>query len=222
LGRTEPAVAILEQGLEKNPGDLHLLAKLGVILANSGSWRRAIPILETCVQKEDFDPEHFNFLGVAYYHKGDFKKALQHYARALELDQNSAPVYNNIGSAYLALFKSQPDARSFALAEKNFKRALEIDPNMFSSCNGLGSAYKYVGQNADAIRYWQRALAIKPDYDLPLINIGITLLEDGQAGKALEYFLKYKKNFYFKIPADKKLRIDRLITEAEAKAGPTG
>ena len=221
-GRIDQAVAILEQGLEKNPGDLLLLAKLGIILADSGSWRRAIPMLEHCALQMDFDPEIFNFLGIAHYHGGDFEKALQNYARALDLDHNNAPVYNNIGSAHLALFLRRRQAGSFARAEESFKKALGIDPNLYSACNGLGAAYKNVGRNADAIAYWQRALRIKPDYDLPLVNLGITFLEEGQAGKALEYFLKYKDAVYHKIPPDQKQRIDRLIAEARAKIGPAG
>jgi arylsulfatase A-like enzyme/Flp pilus assembly protein TadD len=221
-GKIDLAVAILEQGLEKNPGDLHLLAKLGIILADNGSWRRAIPILEYCVLRENFDPEYFNFLGIAYYHGGDYEKALHNYARALELDRNNAPVFNNIGSAHLALFLRRRQTRSFPLAEENFKKALEIDPNMFSACNGLGAAYKNVGRIADAIAFWQRALRIKPDYDLPLVNLGITLLEEGRAGDALGYFLKYKEIHYNKVSPDQKQRIDRLIAEARSKLGPAG
>jgi arylsulfatase A-like enzyme/Flp pilus assembly protein TadD len=217
MGESNAAVQVLEQGLKKNPDNILLLAKLGIVLADSGNWQRAIPILELCVSKEDFDPEKFSFLGIAYYYGGNFKKALESYNRALELDRNSAPIFNNIGSAYLALFKRKREDRLFALVVHNFKKALEIDPNMFTSCNGMGAAYKYIGRNADAIAYWQRALAIKPDYDLPLINLGITLLEEGQAVKALDYFQKYKEKFYFKIPADKKQRIDLLIAEARAK-----
>jgi len=220
MGESTAAVQLLDQGLEKNPGDDSLLAKLGIVLADSGNWQRAIPILEQCVSQEDFDPEKFNFLGVAYYYGGKLEKALESYQRALKLDHNNASVFNNMGSAYLALFLRQRDQRSFANVVQNFKKALEMDPNMFTSYNGLGAAFKYVGRNADAIAYWQRALAIKPDYDLPLINLGITLLEEGQAAQALDYLQKYKEKYYFKISPEKKQRIDLLIAEATAKSKP--
>jgi arylsulfatase A-like enzyme/Flp pilus assembly protein TadD len=222
MGKSNEAAQVLEQGLAKNRGDILLLTKLGIVLAESGNWQRAIPILELCVSKEDFDPEKFNFLGIAYYYSGNFKKALESYHRALELDRNGAPLFNNIGSAYLAIFLRKREKQTFALVIQNFKKALEIDPKMYTACNGLGAAYKYIGRNADAIAYWQRALAIKPDYDLPMINLGITLLEEGQAARALDYFQKYKEKFYFKISPDKKQRIDRLIAEARTKLGPTG
>ena len=200
MGKIPEAIAVLEQGLEKNPGNISLLAKLGILLSESGNWQRAIPILELCVQKEDFDPENFNFLGVAYYQGGNFKKALENYRRALDLDRNNASVYNNIGSLYLSAFLRNRGQQDFVLAEQNFKKALEIDPKLSAACNGLGAAYKKIGRNDDAIAYWQRALAIKPDYDLPLINLGIALLEKGQARQALDFFQKYKEKFYFKLP----------------------
>ena len=92
---------------------------------------------------------------------------------------------------------------------------------MFSACNGLGILYRKIGRNAEAIAFWRKALAIKPDYDLALVNLGITLLEEGRAGEALDCFLQYRETFYEKIPDSEKQRIDRLIAEARGKIGPT-
>jgi arylsulfatase A-like enzyme/Flp pilus assembly protein TadD len=220
MGKSDAAIQILEQGLKKNPGDILLLAKLGIVLADSGNWQRAIPILELCISKEDFDPEKFNFLGIAYYQGGDFAKALQNYDRALELDRNNAPVYSNIGGVHLALFLRNRQDQELVQTELNFKKALEIDPRLFSACNGLAIVCRKTGRNAEAIAYWRKALAIKPDFDLALINLGITLLEENRAGEALDCFLNYREKFYQKIPISEKQRIDRLIAEARAKLGP--
>ena len=222
MGKIPEAIAVLEQGLEKNPGNTRLLVKLGILLSDSGKWQRAIQILELCVQKENFDPENFNFLGVAYYQGGNFKKALENYQQALALDRNNASVYNNIGSLYLSAFLRSQGQQDFVLAEQNFKKALDIDPKLSAACNGLGAAYKKIGRNDDAITYWQKALAIKPDYDFPLINLGIAFLEKGQARQAIDYFQKYKEKFYFKLPEGERLRVDRLIAEARNKLGIDG
>jgi len=220
MGKSAQAVKLLEQALEKNPGHILLLSKLGIVLADSGGWQRAIPILEHCVSKEDFDPEKFNFLGIAYYQGGDFARALQNYGRALELDRNNAAVYSNIGGVHLALFQRDRREQDLAQAERNFKEALAIDAKLFSACNGLGIIYRKTGHNAEAIACWRKALAIKPDYDLALINLGITLLEENRAGEALDFFLRYREKYYPAIPASEKQRLDRLIAEARAKIGP--
>ncbi len=216
-GKPGAAIGVLEQGLEKNPGNILLLAKLGIVLADSGDWRRAIPILEDCVRQEDIDPEKFNFLGIAYYQGGELEKALQSYARALELDHNNAAVYSNIGGVHLALFARHQDRQELARAEREFNKALEIDPKLFSACNGLGIIYKKSGRPAEAIASWRKALAIKPDFDLALINLGITLLEEGRADEALDAFLDYRHRFSPRLPESERQRIERLIAEARAK-----
>jgi arylsulfatase A-like enzyme/Flp pilus assembly protein TadD len=220
-GKATTAVRLLEQGLEKNQGNILLLAKLGIILADSGQWRRAIPILEQCVAAEDFDPEKFNFLGIAYYQGGELDKALKNYSRALELDRNNAAVYNNIGGVHLALFDRGRLGPELAQAEVSFKKALEIDPRLFSACNGLAIVNKKTGRKAEAIAWWRQALAIKPDYDLALINLGITLLEEGRAQEALDCFLDYREKFSARISASEQQRVERLIAEARALLVPS-
>jgi tetratricopeptide (TPR) repeat protein len=86
----------------------------------------------------------------------------------------------------------------------------------------MGIACKKTGRNPEAIAAWRKALAIKPDFDLALINLGITLLEENRAGEALDCFLNYREKFYHTIPASERQRIDRLIAEARAKIGPAG
>jgi arylsulfatase A-like enzyme/Flp pilus assembly protein TadD len=216
-GRASDAVQLLERGLDKNRGNISLSSKLGIVLADSGQWRRAVPILEQCVAREDFDPEKFNFLGIAYYQGGDFARAMRNYERALELDRNNAAVFSNIGGVHLALAARDGRPQELALAEENFRKALAIDPRLFSAWNGLAIACKKSRRISDAIAHWRQALAIKPDYDLALINLGITLLEEGRAGEALDCFLDYREKFYEKIPAGEKQRVDRLIAEARAK-----
>jgi arylsulfatase A-like enzyme/Tfp pilus assembly protein PilF len=217
MGKPQAAVQVLEQGLKSNPENLSILSKLGIVLADSGEWRRAIPILEQCVARETIDPEKFNFLGIAYYQGGDFPSALKNYARALELDHNNAAVYSNIGGVHLALFSQGRKPEELVLSEDNFKKALEIDPRLFSAWNGLGIISRKTGRNSEAIAAWRQALAIKPDFDLALINLGITLLEEGRAGEALDCFLDYRKKFFDRIPDSERQRVDRLIAEARAK-----
>ncbi|MBN2346149.1 MAG: sulfatase-like hydrolase/transferase [Candidatus Aminicenantes bacterium] len=216
-GQADRATAVLEEGLKKNPGNIRLMSKLGIVLAESGEWRRALPLLEHCSRQEDFDPENFNFLGIAYYRGERFKEALENYARALELDGNNASVYNNIGSVHLQLFLRNGGSQEFALAEWNFRRALEIDPRMFSALNGLGAVYQRTGRTAEAIACWEKALAIKPDYDLPRVNLGITLMQAGRAAEALEHFLEYRRRFAATMPEKEKQRIERLIAEARSR-----
>lgn len=217
-GRPGEAIQVLEQGLKANPGHISLLSKLGIIKAESGNPLEAVTILEGCIQKISFDPENFNFLGIAYYRSGNFPKALENYRKALDIDPNYASVYNNMGSLYLSDFLKTKEAKSLDSALANLKKAIAIDPKMAAAFNGLGAVYRKLGQDQEAIKAWEKALDLKPDFDMPLINLGITWLENGNAKKALEVFLRYKDKFFHKLPESEKKRIDRLIAEARSKS----
>jgi len=211
------AVAVLEQGLEKNPGNLLLLTRLGIILALGGDWRRAIPILERCVALEDFDPDKFHYLGIAYFQGGEIDKALGSYARALEIDPKNALLLSHAGGARLARFTRNGSEADLKLAEEHFLEALKIDPALLSAGNGLGIAYRRGNRLDEALAAWRRTLAVKPDFAPVLLNLGITLLEAGRAGEALEHLQKYRAANYSRLPAGERRRIDGLITEAKAQ-----
>ncbi len=216
--RNREAIAVLEQGLENNPGNLQLLTRLGTILALDGDWRRAIPILERCVALEDFDPDKFHYLGIAYFQGGKIDKALASYARALELDPKNAILLSHAGGARLARFARDGSEADLRLAEERFLGALKIDPALLSAGNGLGIVYRRGNRLDDALAAWRRTLAVQSDFAPALLNLGITLLETGRAGEALEHLQKYRDASYSRLPAGERQRIDGLIAEAKGKA----
>lgn len=215
-GQAAKAVEILESGLEKNPGSTELMSKLGIMLVEAGRAGQAIEMLKLCIKKEgvNVNPENFNFLGVAYYKTGDFSSALENYRKALELDHNYAPVFNNIGSLYLVVYLKRKDEKAYRLALQNFGRALEIDPRLFAAYNGRGAAYKFKNEIEKAIADWKKAVEINPDLIDSYFNIGIAYLEKGDKATALNYFLLCKEKFNTKLPPGEQQRLARLINEA--------
>lgn len=215
LRRTDQSVGILEQGLEKIPGDPFLLSKLGIFLVENVEYKRAINVLEQTVILMKHDPESFNYLGVAYYRSGNFEKAMENYNKSLEIDKNYASVYNNIGSLYLSHFQSSKDRRSYENATSNFNKALEIDENLYSALNGRGAARYFIGDFTGAISDWKRSVSAKPDFIDPYFSIGIAYLVKLRDKKsAYEYFKLCKDKFYNSFPEKEKERLDRLLRES--------
>lgn len=215
-GQVGKAIEILESGLKKNPGNTGLMSKLGIMLAEALQPDKAIELLNICIKKDPFDPENFNFLGVAYYKKGNAAKAMENYRKALELDNNYASVFNNIGSLYLALYLSskKKDERVYQLAMENFNRALEIDPRLFAAYNGRGAAYKFKNQVEKAIADWKKTIEINPNYIDAYFNIGISYLQIGDKASALKHLLLCKERLAAKLPAKDRRQLDRLIAQA--------
>jgi len=215
-GQVEKAIEILEYGLKKNPGNTDLMSNLGIMLAEAQQPDKAIELLNICIEKNPFDPENFNFLGVAYYKKGNAAKAVENYRKALELDNNYASVFNNIGSLYLAVYlgNKKKDEGVYRLAMENFNRALEIDPRLFAAYNGRGAAYQFKNQGKKAIADWEKAIEINPDYIDAYFNIGISYLQLGDKAAALKHLLLCKQRLADKLPAKDRQQLDRLIARA--------
>jgi arylsulfatase A-like enzyme/Flp pilus assembly protein TadD len=216
IGQLGKAIEILEYGLKKNPGNTELTSKLGIMLAEALQPDKAIELLNVCIKKNPLDPENFNFLGVAYYKKGNAAKALENYRKALELDNNYASVFNNIGSVYLALYlrSKKKDERVYQLAIENFNRALEIDPRLFAAYNGRGAAYKFKNQVEKAVADWKKSIEINPNYIDAYFNIGISYLQIGDKAAALKYLLLLKERLAAKLPVKDQQQLDHLIAQA--------
>ncbi|MCK4763659.1 MAG: sulfatase-like hydrolase/transferase [Candidatus Aminicenantes bacterium] len=213
-GRVDRGIAILRRGLEANPGNLNILSKMGIFLVEANRAREAVEILKECVAKDKFDPETFNFLGVAYYKTGKFDLALRSYTGALEIDNNYAAVYNNIGSLYLSAFIKNKDRPSYNIAMENFDKAIAIDPRLHSAYNGRGAANLFGNRVEQAVADWKKAIEIKPDFIDPYFSIGITCLKTGDKAAALKNFLLLKERHYSKLPPRDRQRLERLIKEA--------
>lgn len=213
-GRIDKALEILEKGLKSNPGDVNLMSKLGIIMAEANQPGKAIELLEYCIKIESFDPEIYNFLGVAYYKKVNFPAALANYRKALELDQNYASVFNNIGSLYLVVYMKNKDEESYRLALENFDRALQIDPRLFAAYNGRGAAFKFKHQNDEAIKNWLKTIELNPHFVDAYFNLAVTYLEKGDKSSALTWLTACRDRLGTRLSPGATERLERLIKEA--------
>jgi choline-sulfatase len=214
-GRLEDAVAVTRAAFESNPTSYTLATAFGGFLIDAGRYDEALAVLDKAMAIIDFDPDAWNFRGVALAAKNEPNKALAAYGKALELDDNSAIVYNNIGSLHLSVFLKSGSAEAFEKAEAGYRRAIEIDPSYASAYNGLGAVLK-MGKDLDgAVAAWKKAVELKPGFAFPLYNLGITLLSRGDKTQALDYLRRYKKVAYEDLPPGEKVKLDAMIASCE-------
>jgi hypothetical protein len=60
-----------------------------------------------------------------------------------------------------------------------FSNALQVNPDSFVACNNLGNEYRRRGDPAEAMKYFQRAMALAPDYPNAFNNAAFVLAERG-------------------------------------------
>jgi choline-sulfatase len=79
----------------------------------------------------------------------------------------------------------------FARASTLFNQVLTADPNVIDAWLSLGNLYFRERRHRDAIASYSRALVLKPDYDLAVINIAAAYRQLGDDDAALAGFERY-------------------------------
>ncbi len=212
-GRKDAHLLVLERGVQANPGDFTLLSALGVALVERQMFDRAVEVLGRALALFDQDPNVWDALGEAHWKMGDLEKADDDFRRALELAPGAAIINGNAGNFYVAwglkTRKAELVRRSFAY----FEAALATDPTLASVHNGLGGAWKLVGDTAKAVASWERAVALDPQYDLPVFNLAVALLETGDKTRALTFFQKYLTLKGDAISPEERREVESLIDQ---------
>jgi len=65
------------------------------------------------------------------------------------------------------------------------RRSLAIEPATPNAISTLAETYGQCGDNKDSLRWWRRALNVNLDWPAARINLGLALLANGDASKAL-------------------------------------
>lgn len=127
-------------------------------------------------------------LGEAYWRKYSatketnwIEKARQNCARALKLDEQSAPAHVTLGIIYAGTGKYEE-------AANEFQQALRLDRRNADACRELARAYERTGRLQDAEATFQRAINLRPGYWAAYNELGGFYWRNGRYAKAAESF----------------------------------
>jgi tetratricopeptide (TPR) repeat protein len=100
--------------------------------------------------------------------------------------------YSIIGSCYR-------DTRQSKKAIQFYKRAIELDDFNFTAWNNLGQVYEKISRNySEARTAYEKAIAAKPRFDIPRLNLGVLLSNHfndvAKAKEQYEEILKFDEN----------------------------
>jgi arylsulfatase A-like enzyme/tetratricopeptide (TPR) repeat protein len=190
-GLVEDRLQVLDRGFSANPKNYVMIAGYGVSLVNSGRLEKGIEILSRAIALSDKDAEVWNSLGMALWKTGEFDKARAHFEQALALDPDDAIFNDNMGSFFVATALRIRSTKDVEKALGYFEKAIAADPLLPSAYNGLAGAQKILGRTDEAIRNWEKAHELSPEFDFPVYNLAVAYLEKGETAQALEYCRKY-------------------------------
>lgn len=119
--RVEEAVALLQAGLERHPGEPRLLLPLSLLLIETARADEAAEHLQGVLSRHPLDPEAHRSLGEAYLRQGRLPDSIRHFQQSIRLRDGDERVHYRL--AFLFLIQERSD-----LAVEHTRRAIEIDP----------------------------------------------------------------------------------------------
>lgn len=121
-----------------------------------------------------------NDLGLVFMAKEKYDLAVTHFQKAVELNPEYSLAKNNLGSAYLVLKEWD---KAIEVLKPVTADMLYATPHYILS--NLGWAYYNKGDYAQARKYLEEALELKPDFVIARLNLARTFLATGRFHQAL-------------------------------------
>ena len=102
----------------------------------------------------------------------------------LQGNSEAAKLYASIGDTYMRQDKLKE-------AEKYFKKSIEIDPSDHALAYNVAEILFAAGKTEDAIKYYDLAVKIKPDWPKAYLQRGYAYLNKGDMENAVQSMKKF-------------------------------
>jgi len=165
------------------------LEDLGISFIRQGNLRAA---LQNLLEADKLDPENPYIkqqLAQVFRDLGDYQKALEYFQQALILKPRFPEVQNNLGALYI-LLKDWDKAIEYC--QKAASDLLYTTPHFAYS--NLGTAHYFKGNSAMAIRSFQQALKLAPEYSPAYFGLGYVYEDLNDLSRAIE---AYRKSIFY-------------------------
>ena len=207
------AKMFLEMVIKEDPtADVyHLLA---MVEQNEGELVQAIIWLNSALEIDPDSPDLYNTLGDLLMKGEKYQEAVTAFEQTLKFQPDHPDARYNIGASLMRLRKyeaaeenlrkvleDQPSHigalqnLSLALKELDFQqesletseRLLEVQESEIS-CNNHGTILKEMNRKEEALKYFERAIVLNPQYAPAYCNVGLMMLDLGEAELAITHY----------------------------------
>jgi len=184
LTRIDPAKALLETAVKKNPGDPHAWFSLGLLYKNSDNPQGSVDAFRHVTEIDPNDADSWYFLGAASAQLKQYPQAIDAFQHALKLNPLHASAEFGIARAY----QQSGDA---VQAREHLVRFQHITQNKLGSPIGLAygdqGKYSLVEESPSAM---EKALPQIPVRFVPVTDVaGLTSKPAASSGNDLASFL---------------------------------
>jgi Flp pilus assembly protein TadD len=186
-GRTREALDVYRRAAERWPEDATLLHELAVALRDVGNGSadsdgralrdEAARAEEAALARSPESAAAHNGLGLLAIDGERPPDAVREFERATALDSTNASYWTNLGNARRATGDRSG-------AEQAYKRAVDLDARTVDALNGLGVLLVEANRAPEAVAWFERAVAARPDFVEARLNLGIALQTAGDPSRA--------------------------------------
>lgn len=183
--RVPEAIGVLRELVKSGQASASTRTQLAKLLTETGNTSEALAIIGPAAAG-DADADVINAYGIALSESGKLREAAAQFQRAIALDPNNAPAYQNLGIVALR-------ANDVHTAEAQLTRALQLNPRLPLAWNTLGVVHVRKNDPARAMEAWKRSVAIDHRQYDALYNLGILAAQRGdreEARRALAEFAR--------------------------------
>lgn len=183
LGRRDEAIQSFSKALELRPQDLAANLRLAELLSDVGDADRPREILSRLIERHPQSAGVYYRLGQLHSPDQDPSSAIRHYRKALELDPRHSGAHYGLAQAYGALGRIDDSQQHLALYEQSDpNRPRDYTDPLMDAVEQLraGTAKYHLGEGRqseaagkleEAVRHYQAALAVDPDYFQAHVNL---------------------------------------------------
>ena len=133
-------------------------------------------------------------IGDCYREKGEYDKALETYNKLVTQSGTDTAMGKAMGAKGLAAIGlCYLKQNKLAEAQDYFKKSIEMAPQDENLPYNVAEIYFSNGQIDDAIRYFELASQIKPEWPDPYLRVAYAYLNKGDSAKAAENLEKFIK-----------------------------
>ena len=198
-GRNEDALSLYDRVLQLLPNHFRSLYQKGVTLNILGRQQEALQVLLQAKARNPKDMDLLEKLGNLYADMGQYDKAVAEFEAAVRLDPKHLGARYNLGW----LFEKM---KQYDKAEEHFKTIIWFYPEYVKAHDFLGNLYFVQGKFPEALKSFEKLLAVDSDDETVRFKAALTLLQLGRADRARREFLFLQKTLDADHPLASKVR----------------
>ena len=185
-GRQDESLKVLRGLVRRWPDQAGLYHELAVVARAVGHAGEAQRAERAALALDPSLPTAHNGLGLILADARDYRNAAAAFAEAVKRDSSNGAYLANLGNARRAL-------GDLAGAREAYQLAVERDGSLADAANGLGVILVQEKRPAEAVAWFERAIANDASFIEAHLNLAIALHESGQRDRALAQYRQVER-----------------------------